>query len=75
MRRAARRGHSIVRLRKGSYGFASLDIGGCAEAGLSLSADAALFTNKRVVPVNLAGKSRPAMGDISQKLGLSFDRR
>ena len=36
---------------------------------------AGLFTHERVVPVNLAGKSRPAMGDISQHLGLGCTLR
>jgi hypothetical protein len=35
----------------------------------------ALVTHEGVVPVNLAGKSRPAMGEISQNLGLSFSLR
>jgi hypothetical protein len=34
--------------------------------------DAALVTHQRVVPVDLAGKSQPAMGEIFQKLGLGF---
>ncbi len=35
----------------------------------------ALFTNERVVSVDLAGKSRPARCEISQNLGLRFTVR
>jgi hypothetical protein len=37
---------------------------------------AGLFTHERVVPVNLAGKSRPALGDISKhrRLGRTLRR-
>jgi len=31
-----------------------------------------LFTCERIVSIDLAGKSRPARGDISQNLGFSF---
>jgi hypothetical protein len=50
---------------------------GSANWGGALLPDdaAALFTHQRVVSVDLAGKSRPARGEISQNLGFSFTLR
>jgi hypothetical protein len=45
-----------------------------SDAALLLD-DAALVTHQCDVPVNLAGKSRPALGEISQHLRLSFSLR
>jgi hypothetical protein len=39
---------------------------------LASPGSAVLVTHECVVSVNLAGKSRPALGEISQNLGLSF---
>jgi len=33
---------------------------------------AVLVAHERIVSIDLAGKSRPALGEISQNLGLSF---
>jgi hypothetical protein len=42
---------------------------------LLLDAASAVFTNERIVSVDLAGKSRPAGGEISQNLSLRFTGR
>jgi hypothetical protein len=44
------------------------------EAALLLD-DAALVAHERIVSVDLAGKSRPAMGEIFQSLGFIFTLR
>jgi hypothetical protein len=42
----------------------------------SLSDDAAvLFTHERIISIDLAGKSRPALGQIFQNLGFIFTLR
>jgi hypothetical protein len=43
--------------------------------GLTPDEAAALFTREHVVSLDLAGQSRPATGEISQRLGLNFSLR
>ena len=58
--------HAMAEALKNSIAFVGIDIGKNA---------AALFTHECMVSVDLAGKSRPARGEISQNLGFSFTLR
>ena len=46
-----------------------------AEATLLLDDASALFTNERVVSVDLAGEPHPALGDEFQRVGFGFALR